>query len=280
MPRTRVLFLGDSNNRDFADQVAFLERLCDVGFEKDVAAACRRLCVDPVDLVVVAAAWPGECPHNELEALRGAAPFTPILTLLSAWCEGEARTGKSWPGAVRLYAHQFIPRLAAQLVSEFDRSEHGFECWSPPFSQTHEDRLLRDGGARCQSSPRLTIAICAPTRDAGVALADVFSNADFTPVMVGHIDQLRRGNCEAIVWDCGAGLDQEMRLLKAWEGDFGDAPLVLLLGFPRPGDYDLAKELNAAAIVSKPFLLEDLVCTVRRVVATKKGVAEPAAEVF
>ncbi len=279
MPRTRALLLGDSSNRDLADQVAFLERSCDVEYEQEIATACRRLCADAVDLVVVAVASPGERPHDELNALRAAAPFTPILMLLGTWCEGEERTGKPWPSAIRLYAHQFIPRVAAQLATELDRSEQGFECWSPPFTQTHEDRLLRDA-TLFQSSSRLSVAIQATSSTAARALTDALEISGFAPVTLRHDGRLQQREFNAIVWDCGAGLDQDVPLLSAMRADSGDTPIVVVLGFPRPGDYDLASDLNVAAIVSKPFLLDDLVCTVRRAAATKKSVSQAAAEMI
>ncbi len=109
---------------------------------------------------------------------------------------------------------------------------------------------------------------------------DALEVSGFAAVALRHDRQLQRREIDAILWDCRAGLDQDGPLLAELRADTGDVPTIVVLGFPRPGDCELASELNIAAIVSKPFLLEDLVCTVRRAAATKKGVSQPVAEVI
>ena len=69
----------------------------------DVEAAAAVLAEDDaaVDVIVVAQARPGEFSHAQIERLRQAAPLARIVGLLGSWCEGEMRSGRPWPAAVR-----------------------------------------------------------------------------------------------------------------------------------------------------------------------------------
>jgi hypothetical protein len=262
MLRARVLFFGDRNYCDFADPIAFLERSCEVVYADEIPAACRCVCAEPVDLIVAAAGWPGDRSHAEFEALRQAAPFTPILTLLGAWCEGEERTGKPWPGAIRLYAEQFIPRLTAELTEGLlDSSGRSFSFCSPPFTKTHEDRLLSDQPTYGRFE-RIRVAIHTASRSAAGALADALAGFGITPVLLSRDTQFRQGEIGAIVWDCPAGLHADAPRIKVWQARTEGTPLILLLGFPRTEDCELARGLGAAATISKPFLLQDLICAI------------------
>jgi DNA-binding NarL/FixJ family response regulator len=262
--RHRVLFFGDRNHREFADPTAFLEGLFAVVYANGIAAACRRLYAQPVDLIVAAACWPGERTHSEFEALRRAAPFAPILALLSAWCEGEERTGKPWPGALRLYAHQFIPRLIAEVPRDsLDACKHAFHSWSPPLTKTHEDRLLSKGRAKGLGEG-IRVAIYAESRSAASALADALGSAGMAFVLLARETQLQLGEFDAIVWDCAAGLGAEAARIRACRMQAPGTPVILLLSFPRCEDYELAKDLGAAVIISKPFLVDDIVCALQR----------------
>jgi hypothetical protein len=265
MHSIRVLYVGDRQYREFAEAVAVLDRSFEVAGVDDLAAACRYVGKEPVDLVVAATRWPGEQSPADFEALREAAPFTPIVTLLGPWCEGEVRTGKPWPGAIRLYAHQFIPRLTAELSEGFrDASEELFSSWSPPLTKTHEDRLLYDWPTG-QSIQPLRIGVCAKSRSAAGSLIDVLKSASVTPVLICREAKVHQIEIDAIAWDCVGGLRDEVPHVSNWRAQAGIVPVILLLGFPRQEDQELANDLGTAAIISKPFLVQEFVCTLQRI---------------
>jgi DNA-binding response OmpR family regulator len=264
MHRLRVLYVGDRQYCEYVEALAFLDRSFDVAHVDDLAAACRYVREAPIDLVVIASRWPGEHLAADFEALRDAAPFTPIVTLLGPWCEGEVRTGKPWPGAIRLYAHQFITRLTAELADgSLDAGGELFSSWSPPLTKTHEDRLLSDRPVRSLQSVR--VGISARSRSAAGALSDVIMGAGITSVPISRDLEVEQHEFDAIVWDCVGGLPDEVPQFTKWRSPAAGVPVVVLLSFPRQRDQELAIEIGAAAIISKPFLVQDLVCALEQI---------------
>jgi DNA-binding NarL/FixJ family response regulator len=59
------------------------------------------------------------------------------------------------------------------------------------------------------------------------------------------------------IFDAGDG-DAEYETLRRLAADLRPAPVIALLGFPRVEDRDRAVAAGAAAVLSKPLLLEDL----------------------
>jgi hypothetical protein len=265
MHRLSVLYVGNRQYREFAEASAFLERSFEVACVGDLRAACRYVIEAPVDLVVAATRWPGEHSPADFEALRGAAPFTPIVTLLGPWCEGEERTGKPWPGAIRLYAHQFVSRLSAEM-SEETRDANGelLSDWSSPLTKTHEDRLLSHWPSS-QSFEPLRVGVCGKSRSAVGALVDVLRGAGITSVLIPRQPAEQYHNLNAIVWDCVGGLPDEVPQISHWRAQAARTPVILLLDFPGQEDQVAASELGIAAIISKPYLVQDLVCALQRI---------------
>lgn len=256
MSRPRVIYVGDREWPEFAEPLHWLAARANVLFARDVesAVAMLKLQQNPADLLIVAQLRPGEYTHSSFDSLRRAAPLAPIVCLLASYCQGEMRTGKPWPGAPRVYAPQFIARVGQQF--ERLESQDG-SAWSLPFSKTEEDRLLA-------SSPiderrfMARVAVFSDQRETSNALCDLFSFAGCTVVDRSGDD------VDVAIWDCQgdflASQSSFERLVERWPR----TARIVLMGFPRVDNQAAALTSGAAAVVSKPFLIEDLLWQVRQ----------------
>lgn len=261
MTRPQVLYIGDRHWPEFAGPAQWLKDYVDVSAPPDVAAACRLVLSHdvPFDIVVVAQRRPGEYAQGIFDELRAGAPLTPIVCLLGSFCEGELRTGAPWPGAIRVYAHQFAARMGAQ-------HEHlagqGATAWAPPFTATEEDRIRASSPV---TPPRLAVraAVISRDRQSASALCDAIQSAGCSPT--SHSDDLAAfdDNADIVVWDCAAGFASGTASFDRLVQRLPETPKIVLVGFPRGEDIAAARAHGAAAVISKPFLVEDLLWQVR-----------------
>ena len=108
MPLIEILVLGDMRRAEFRAAQRALDatgRVNAVSGAAAAEAALQRLEVRP-ELIVIAQSYPGEFTAAQVDRLRRHAPLARVVALLGSWCEGELRTGRPWPGAIRLYRHQ------------------------------------------------------------------------------------------------------------------------------------------------------------------------------
>jgi CheY-like chemotaxis protein len=244
----------------------------------DVPAALDMLAEPetPFDLIVAAQAYPGQFAHADLFALQRAAPLARIVALLGSWCEGETRTGKPWPGAVRTYWHQWPARARRQLA----RLAGGQgSAWSLPATATEEERLLADAGSSLPAGPKGDSPIFAASyrknRDsslAGRGLVAIFSpgaaRADwlaaacrrggYATAWLRSPQQADLRGAVAVICDGSDCRGEEEALLRRLAERFAPAPLLALLDFPRIEDCRRARAAGAAAVLSKPLDFDDL----------------------
>ena len=112
-----ILLIGDADRREFRQA---RDELAALGASGGLPASrprrpCWRGEEAAVDVIVVAQARPGEFSHAGIERLRQSAPLARVVALLGSWCEGEVRSGKPWPAAVRTYWHQWPARADREL---------------------------------------------------------------------------------------------------------------------------------------------------------------------
>ena len=118
MSELTVLLLGSTDRPEFAEARNVLDGLARVIPAADVdAAGCPCLADEEiaVDVIVVAQAYPGQFSGEALDRLSRLAPLARVVGLLGSWCEGEVRSGRPWPGAVRVYWHQWPARCHQEL---------------------------------------------------------------------------------------------------------------------------------------------------------------------
>jgi CheY-like chemotaxis protein len=222
------------------------------------------------DLIVIAQTFPGQFSHHEVDQLRRLAPLSQIVGIMGSWCEGEMRTGAPWPGVVRTYWHQWAARSSQQL----ERLAKGKCCsWTLPSTTTEEERLLADQGlhGHCPHPDPLPKGEGTSSFFSGLVVISAQSRE-----MAQWLTAACRGHGYATVWQrlparpqvAGAaaaifdGTDlgsEEYRELQRLVAAVHPAPVIVLLAFPRIEDRDRARSAGAAAVVSKPVNVDDLI---------------------
>ena len=206
-----------------------------------------------MNVIVVAQARPGEFAHDDVARLRQLAPLARIVALLGSWCEGEARSGKPWPGVVRTYWHQWPARAEREL-----RRLAAGECspWALPPTATEEERLLADAEPPRRQHCGL-IAVFSRDRAMAETLASVCRSWGWEATRLRSSGDAAAGAI-AVLFDCGRCLDDELAELQRTAAALAPAPLVAIVHFPRIEDCELARQAGAAAVLAKPLQWADL----------------------
>ncbi len=263
MSEIAILFLGETDRPEFCDLRTALESLGRVSCISLVEGAIEVLERGEIvpDVIVIGQAFPGQFSHQDVDRLRRLAPLSRILGLAGSWCEGETRSGRPLPAAVRIYWHQWNARVQREL----QRLIRG-QCpsWGLPVTATDEERLLMSA---VQTPPRGQGLVAIHAQ--GFVMKDWLSAACqecgystvwLHPPQYAHIE-----GAAAAIFDGsdlrGAELDQ----LRCLIGCLGRTPVIVLLDFPRIEDQRRAIAAGAAAVLSKPFYLDDLYWQLDRV---------------
>ena len=259
-----ILLVGDADRREFRqarDELAALGRVRGLPTSRP-----RRPCWPSeeaaVDVIVVAQARPGEFSHAQIERLRQSAPLARIVALLGSWCEGEMRSGKPWPAAVRTYWHQW-PARADRELRRLARGRRS--AWALPVTATEEERLLADAAEPLPARAGL-IAISSPSLAMADWLAAACRHCGYATAWLRPPQPVRVRGAAAVLFDGGECRGEERDELRRLAAAMAPAPLVALLDFPRIEDFDRARSAGAAAVLSKPLQLEDLYWHLDRVV--------------
>ncbi|MGA2797275.1 MAG: hypothetical protein ABSE63_06850 [Thermoguttaceae bacterium] len=262
MPEISILLLGETDRPEFCDFRSTLESLGRVSRISEMERAINVLETGEVipDVIVIAQAFPRQFSHGDVDRLRRLAPLSRILGLLGSWCEGETRSGQPLP-AIRIYWHQWRARAEREL-----RRLIQSQCpsWGLPVTATEEERLLVSAA---QAPPRGQglVAIHA----GGFAMADWLSEACRTcgystawlrPPHYTHVE-----GAAAAIFDGSDLHGEELEQLRRLTNALGRRPVIALLDFPRIEDERRAIAAGAAAVLSKPFYLDDLYWQMDRV---------------
>ena len=114
--RQRMLYIGDRDAPEFREAAVWLESHTESTFLSKMDRQ-QLLDRDP-DCVIVAQSRPATFDSTLVESIHRLVPLAATVSLLGPWCEGETRTGKPWPGFVRVYWHQWRPRFEAMFGAE------------------------------------------------------------------------------------------------------------------------------------------------------------------
>lgn len=272
-----LLVVGDLDRAEFREARVSLKPF---GFTAaaDIAEAETLLAGGAIaDAILIAQAYPNQFSTEAVDRLRQRAPLARIVGLLGSLCEGEGRTGRPWPGAIRIYWHQWTPRELQRLIAGETST------WALPATASEDERQLLVAD-RPLPERAWNIAIRSRNwemqemlRRVGTAHHELPSNAD----LVGNAHptgttRLRRvgtahhesssnaemvGNAhptDAGVFDLDECDPGELVQLRAFANQLAPAPVLALIGFPRAEDRDALLAAGAAAVLSKPFLIEDL----------------------
>jgi DNA-binding NarL/FixJ family response regulator len=257
-----ILLLGDTDRAEFQPARQTLDALGRVHALADVQTAADAIAGSQAaaDVIVVAQAYPGQFPQAAIDRLRRAAPLARMVALLGSWCEGEMRSGKPWPGVIRLYWHQAPDRCGRELRRLV---EGRGSTWRLPITATEEERLL--AAAQTPLSRRQgVIAIYARLAAMESWLAALCRRCGYATVWQRGPHYAQVQGATAAIYDgadLGGGETEQLRRIAA---ELAPAPLVVLLDFPRIEDHRRALAAGAAGVLAKPLLLDDLLGQLER----------------
>jgi DNA-binding NarL/FixJ family response regulator len=256
MHELSILLLGRTDRTEFEPARRAVQELAAVYEfdETDAAAAALAMSEITPDVIVVAQAFPGQFSHQAIDRLRRLAPLSRVVGLMGSWCEGEARTGWPWPGAVRTYWHQWAARSNRGLR----RLALGQACsWGLPLTATEEERLLANTAERW---PRRSgvVVIHARSHETADWLSAACRSRGFATVWQRTSSAARVEGATATIFDASSLHEEEFDDLRRLAAAAHPAPVVALLSFPRVEDRQLALSAGAAAVLSKPLVVDDL----------------------
>jgi len=256
MPELTVLFVGDATRAEFRDARASLDALARVVTAESLEDAAARVATGESlpDVIVVAQAYPGQYSAQGIDRLRRLVPLAPLLGLLGAWCEGETRTGKPWPAAIRVYWHQWPARARQELG--WLREGIG-ASWALPITASEEERILAVS-EQPFGPGQGRIGIVSPQFEMQDWLAAACRRRGFTTVWIGEPFASQAPAVAAAIFDATDGCGAESERLRRLVGAVRPARVIALMDFPRAEDRDRLLDAGATAVLSKPFLIEDL----------------------
>lgn len=266
-----ALFIGNVANEEFSAALAALGEAFAVTTRADVATALATnpsAAATAYELIVLAQSRPGEFSAADCDRLRRCFPLAAVVSLAGSWCEGEMRSGTPLATACRIYWHQAGNRLR----DDFARRAAGrTPTWSLPTTSSEDERVLarsippphskqhtNDAGAADRSTQRGTIALFGHERTSIEFLVDVCRAGGFEPLWIGPGRVLEPGRVQAAIWDVTIFGDSAPAELAEITRMIPAERVIALLGFPRWHDFQRAAQLGVGAVVSKPFVLDDL----------------------
>jgi hypothetical protein len=248
---------GDVEHLDFRDAILLVRSSARVDEVGDTTP----------ELIVVAQSRPGSVRLADVEQLRRQSPLAGIVALVGTWCEGETRTGRPWPGVLRLYWYEFPVWFQRQL-----RLRAAGRC--PEWSQfdfalpAAASKLLSDCGLPIGGKmSRGVIQLSAASRETADALSDALELTGYATVWqrTGESTPFVRG-AVAGVWDGGQLEARESDDLTMFcrRLERNHAPVIAILDFPRRDRVERALQCGAAAVLGKPWRVEDLLATIKQ----------------
>ena len=227
------------------------------------AAAMEELgeASQPPDVVILVQSRPGIIRDSEVIELQRAVPLAGKYAVLGSWCEGESRSGKPWPGVTRCYWNDWPSRWR----EEIERIRCGqLPLWSMPVTATNEERLLSRSHSRSRRLNSGYIVVVAASAEARRAVSEA-ARLTQTSVVECHPDQkIVAHTVQAIIWDTTLEAASDPEQVKSLKGRFRGAPLLALVTFPRRHNLEQMRAAGIAAVIAKPWLIEDLLQQIGR----------------
>ncbi|MBI3838996.1 MAG: hypothetical protein HY288_13830 [Planctomycetia bacterium] len=223
-------------------------------FENPRSAAAYLTGVDAApELIVLSELRPGQFSKSSIHELRRLAPLARVWRLLGSWCEGEKRTGNPPAGCINTLWHQWRPRAARAMayVLEGDCPPWGLPVTATPDEQTlalAEHPLGHGSGV---------IVICAHRAQTAIAMADACRLGGYGTKVTAEGQPWSAEGAVAVLWDLPAN-EVDERSMQKLRANADGVPIFALMSFPRAADIEQAVEAGIAGVISKPFLLRDL----------------------
>ena len=256
----KVLFTGDFWHSDFQSVLSQFEvPVTLVPFEK-----AKTLSDSNFDLVVIAQARRGQHSADEVQHLQTIFATTPIVALLGSWCEGESRSGTPWPGVPRVYWHQWEGQYQ-KFASQLEQQE--ITDWHAARTSTAADRVLK---SKTDVSPNSVncVAVSAWTNQQHAMVADAINSFGWTSCWVERAvwNSETSSAVDAIVIEADSWNADLANRIKWVQRQVANAPMVLILNYPRPNELEVIKAAGISEVVSKPFELNQLKTAILRAI--------------
>jgi DNA-binding NarL/FixJ family response regulator len=252
-----ILLLGDVGRPEFRRAREVLDAIGHVRRANGADDAAAELADGQwaPDVIVIAQAYPGQFSQAAVDGLRRRAPLARVVALLGSWCEGEMRTGRPWPGVIRLYGHQGLARCQRQLRQLV---EGRLSAWDLPVTATEEDRLLAAASTPWPQRQGL-VAIATRRAEMEAWLAAACRACGYATVWLRPQDVARVEGAAAAIFDAAGSGQHELDEVRRLAAALAPAPLVVLADFPRVEDVDRLLAAGAATVLAKPLDVDDLV---------------------
>jgi hypothetical protein len=268
MLQVSILLIGNIERPEFQGVAEFMETLGQVHYFSEAESALKALekCEIVSNLTVIAQAFPGEFSQQAIDRLREASPLSRMIALLGSWCEGEQRSGQPWPTVIRMYWHHGLHtiRREIRLLAQGD-----CPSWGLPLTASDEERLLaatptgrtgfQPAGADRKSVLHEGLIGIATSR---------YESFDWLSASCrhrGYATLWLRGTRYPVVEGFSAilleGTDfrgMEFQNLREITKRYPQARRIAIMDFPRIEDHHRLRQAGAAAVLSKPFSVEDL----------------------
>jgi hypothetical protein len=224
----------------------------------DLSEAAARLADAnrPIHLLVLAESRPGQFSSKKIDELRRAAPLVRVWRLLGGWCEGEQRSGRPPEGCTRSYWHQWRERFAREAAAARDGR---CPAWGFPLTLTADERTLADAWLDIpQREGR--VVVCAAHNESAASLADACRLGGYDTAVMRDTDPTswQGARAMAVLWDTTAERACDPRLVQRLRQATWNAPLLAVIGFPRPEDTRRAIAAGISKVISKPLVITDL----------------------
>jgi len=264
----KIFLSGQTFRNEFQGVVADVDRIAaDYGVTVETRESIADVETDAnypnflrdVDFFVLCRSFPNEFCARDVEALRRAAPLAPIALIAGTLCEGENRTGESFPGVRRFYFDSWRNVGRVEFARFFERNgAKGVFAASPLASDVD---LFVEENARVDSTSTSTARVLILSNDSAMRalLKDAFEEkGDETQVerldYASEASTPNRVIVDAPDLSANIFLETLERLLALCP----NARFDVLAFAPRFDEIETLEARGNVRVVAKPFNVEKL----------------------
>lgn len=208
-------------------------------------------------VIAVGQDWPGKFSQADIDRLWRLAPLARIWCVAGSWSEGELRSGRAMPGALRSYWHQWPARWSRETGETSDRLA---ECALPVTAGEEERALHRSLALRGTSvdQPSRPVIIRASSAETASSLGDACAARGHAWVWQRPDQPSRSAGAQLVIWDSAGKSFDDPAEARRIVVESAPMPVIAITSFLRPHTYTAAIKAGVAAVIAKPFLLADL----------------------
>ena len=245
-------------------------------FDDLVSASAHLACSpQPPELIVLVQLRPGQFTAEQVEAMRRAAPLARVVRVVGSWCEGEGRSAPPPAGCASVYWHQWHAALGPGRGVSAARQTCRLVVAADCLARRAHARAVRRA-ARRGAGP---VTVFARHPHSAAALADACRLGGYDVTIIDAVGSIPRmavdsGPPPAILWDALPEQIADARAVADVRAICGRGPIVAIVGFARADDCRESAAAGVSAVVTKPYLIHDLLWQLAKVTSAGK---EPVA---